>query len=372
MRTLLALNIVLFHFTPQHLHYLYPVIDNAYVFVGFFFLISGFVLTYNYADRALGLRNYNFYIARFARIYPTYLLTLLISLPMVGEEWHARSRAEFWQGMLLTPISMQGWIPSIATFWNTVGWTVSAEVALYLAFPFMLRAAARSRMWNWSAPRLILLGLTVWLVGLIPHSLYIVFNPDHLPLPINRFSYGIYLRALKFGPMSYLCIFLAGGILARVHFRLKLGSMQRLVLCVVALVSLGLFFQKAIPAGVPYVLIHGCILLPLFSMLTLGLAGPNPVAAVFSWKPLVKLGEATFALYLLHFNVFVMIHAYHLPERLHVAQWDPWISYVFLLVLAYAVMNLFEKPMRQLILGRMLPRPQAAMASAKAVEPQLV
>ncbi len=355
LRTLLALNIVLFHFTPGHLHYLYPIIDNAYVFVGFFFLISGYILTYNYADRALTMPWRSFYIARFARIYPVYLLTLAISLPLLYEEWKVRSHQEFLAGLVLTPISMQGWIPSIATFWNTVGWTVSAEVALYLMFPYLLRLAARSRAWDWPVPKLIAAMLAVWLIGLIPHTLYVLADPDHLPHPIDRFSYGMYLRAVKFGPMAYLGIFLSGVVLARIQARLSLVSWQRLALGAAALVGLWLFFTRAIPAGVPYVLIHGCLMLPLFALLILGLSGPNLLATMLAWKPIVKLGEATFALYLLHFNVFVMIHAYHLPEKLHVAQWDPWISYVFLLVLAYAVMTFYEKPLRNLILSRYLP-----------------
>ena len=56
VRTLLALTILLFHFTPSGLRWeahpwlsLYPLIDIGYVFVSFFFLISGFILAYNYA-----------------------------------------------------------------------------------------------------------------------------------------------------------------------------------------------------------------------------------------------------------------------------------------------------------------------------------
>ena len=78
MRTLLAVNIMLFHFTPPHMKYLYPVIDNSYVFVGFFFLLSGFVLAYNYADRPTPLDKRQFWRARFARLYPIYLLSLVL------------------------------------------------------------------------------------------------------------------------------------------------------------------------------------------------------------------------------------------------------------------------------------------------------
>src|ERR1700729_848531 len=103
IRTLLAIFIILFHFTPPHLGLLYPIVNNGYVFVGVFFLISGYVLTYNYADRAQTLSKREFWLARFSRLYPVYLLVLILSFSMLQDEWHARSHAEFWQGIVLTP-----------------------------------------------------------------------------------------------------------------------------------------------------------------------------------------------------------------------------------------------------------------------------
>ena len=91
IRTLLAIFIILFHFTPPHLGLLYPFIDNGYIFVGVFFLISGYVLTYNYADRGRNLDKRQFWLARFSRLYPVYLFVLLISARMVQDEWQARS-----------------------------------------------------------------------------------------------------------------------------------------------------------------------------------------------------------------------------------------------------------------------------------------
>src|SRR6201989_377618 len=86
IRTLLAFAIILFHFTPPHLGILYPFIDNGYVFVGVFFLISGYVLTYNYADRAATLVKREFWLARFSRLYPVYLLVLVLSFHMLQDE----------------------------------------------------------------------------------------------------------------------------------------------------------------------------------------------------------------------------------------------------------------------------------------------
>jgi peptidoglycan/LPS O-acetylase OafA/YrhL len=123
-----------------------------------------------------------------------------------------------------------------------------------------------------------------------------------------------------------------------------------------AIVALGLFFAFAVNR-VPYVLVHGAILLPLFAMLLIGLSGPNPIASALSWKPLVLFGETTFALYLLHFNAFQMIHLYHLPERLHLVAFDPWISYAAIFLLAYAVHRFYEQPARRFVMTHLSPKP---------------
>ena len=89
-----------FHFTPPHMQLLYPVIDSGYVFVGFFFLLSGYVLAYNYAGRPTPLVKRDFWRARFARLYPVYLLSLAISFTMLQAEWHARTHADFFTGLV--------------------------------------------------------------------------------------------------------------------------------------------------------------------------------------------------------------------------------------------------------------------------------
>ena len=349
VRTLLAIAIMLFHFTPPHTQWLHPVLDNSFIFVGCFFLISGFILTYNYGDRALTLVKRDFWFARFARLYPTYAFVLLLSLPMLAAEWQSRPHTEFWQGLVLTPLLLQGWSPSLATFWNTVAWTLSADVLLYFAFPYIILLWAQRGGWLDRPSRVIGLLFLIWLVGITPHTLYYFLNPDHLPAQADRYTGTFWMRVLKYTPPVYLCTFLAGLALGKLHPLLPLSARQRFAASLIALVSLGVFFYEVSP-HVPYVLVHGALLLPLFCMLILGLSGPNPMTSLFSFKPLVILGETTFALYLLHFNVFEMIHNYHLPEHLHVTWLDPWFSYVAIIALAYATVRWVEKPTRNLIL----------------------
>jgi peptidoglycan/LPS O-acetylase OafA/YrhL len=358
IRTVLALGIVLFHFTPPHLGLLYPIIDNSYVFVGCFFLISGFILTYNYSDRAITLNKRDFWVARFSRLYPVYLLVLVISTRMLQDEWVSRSHVDFWRGIILTPLLLQGWSPTLATFGNTVAWTLSCEVMFYLAFPFLIYAWATRAPWLNTPARLIALFFALWAFGMLPHILYSFFNPDHLAVPADRYTSTNLLRFLKYTPPPYVFTFLAGVTLGKLHPLLPFNPRQRLVVAATAFTLLGLFFYTGAVKHVPYLILHGGFLVPLFSLLILGLAGPNPISSIFSIRPLVLLGEATFALYLLHFNTFILIHTYHLPERLHLTALEPWLSYVAIIALAFATLHFVENPGRKAILRRFSSKPK--------------
>jgi peptidoglycan/LPS O-acetylase OafA/YrhL len=346
IRTLLALAIVLFHFTPPHLGILFPFVDNGYVFVGVFFLISGYVLTYNYADRAATLVKREFWLARFSRLYPVYLLVLVLSFRMLQDEWQARSHLEFFQGILLTPFVLQGWSPSLATFWNTVAWTLSCEVVLYAAFPFLIRAP-----WPKKPLQLVFILLSLWIIGLVPHSLYLLLNPDHIVGPVDRYSSTQLLRFLKYTPLPYACTFLTGVTLGKLQLALTITPRQRFALAAVSLATVGLFFYTVV-LQTPYLLMHGGLLTPLFAALVLGLSGPHFLSALFSWRPLLLVGESSYCLYLIHFNVYQLLHTYHVPERLHLAAFDPWLSYAILIMLSLVIYRFVENPARKAILRR--------------------
>jgi peptidoglycan/LPS O-acetylase OafA/YrhL len=87
LRFLAAFHVVLFHFRELALadgpEALYWIADKGYVSVGLFFVLSGFILTYTYADstHSAPLNRRAFWAARFARIYPVYLLSVVIAAP---------------------------------------------------------------------------------------------------------------------------------------------------------------------------------------------------------------------------------------------------------------------------------------------------
>jgi len=97
------------------------------------------------------------------------------------------------------------------------------------------------------------------------------------------------------------------------------------------------------------------LLVPVFGALILGLSGPNPVSSVFAWRPIVLLGQSSYCLYLLHFNAMNLLREHQLPQRLHLATLDPWLSYAAVLGIAIAAFYLVEEPARKAILRRAKP-----------------
>ena len=107
IRCFAALNLVFFHFADPHsFGPLSPVVNGGYISVSFFLLLSGFILTYNYADRARqgALTARSFWSARFSRLYPVYAFSLLLSVGMLTLEVQAHTRFDFGLGLILTQI----------------------------------------------------------------------------------------------------------------------------------------------------------------------------------------------------------------------------------------------------------------------------
>ena len=346
VRTFLALGIMFFHFTPPHAAYVRPMIEAGFTYISFFLLISGFVLAYNYAHRADTLKPGRFYAARLSRLYPVYLLSLLVSLAMLHMEWLGRPHAEFWRGAFLTPFLLQGWSPTLATFWNTVAWTLATEAMLYLAFPHIIRM----KWWPREAKPLLWLFGAFWLWELVLPSLYIWLNPDGLH-NIDRYSSGYWLRALKYTPLPFLPIFLADMTLGRLHAATNVTDRSKMWMAFVSIAAVVLIFYFAVP-HLPYVLLHGGLITPIFAVLVFGLTGTHWITRALGWGPIVGFGRASLCLYLLHFNTWIVLHEFHIPERLHVEQLDPWFSYTVMLAFAYAAFRLVEKPVQSFLLTR--------------------
>src|SRR5205807_512668 len=122
--------------------------SNGYESVSFFFILSGFILAYVYDGLFSSARPSSssaraFWIRRFLRIYPTYLLALAISLPpfVYYDRFGpgALPAPVFLGGLFLAPILVQAWVPGLALIWTLPAWSLSVESFFYLCFPYLGR-----------------------------------------------------------------------------------------------------------------------------------------------------------------------------------------------------------------------------------------
>jgi peptidoglycan/LPS O-acetylase OafA/YrhL len=107
---------------------------NGYLAVTLFFMLSGFILAYNYRGQ-IETRNhaFRFWEARFARIWPAYLFSLLCSsFPLANIPRLPLAMATIFMVQSWNPFH-----PEYSGVWNFVCWSLSVEAFFYLVFPFL-------------------------------------------------------------------------------------------------------------------------------------------------------------------------------------------------------------------------------------------
>jgi len=238
---------------------------------------------------------------------------------------------------LLTLLLMQGWSPTLSTFWNTPAWTLTTDVFFYALFPWLVmlrRPRTRNRI-VWSL-------LAFWCLSFILPALYTLLKLDGDPHP-GRYSNGLWLRFIKFGPLQHLPSFLFGMALASLNDLIPERSRLRIALGIGAFSAL--YVVLYFGSHMPYLFMHDGLLMPLYGMVVLALAGRNFIARLFSIYPLIVIGEASYCLYILHFNVWLFLHDdTHIIERAGLLRFDPWLSYIIIVSFAVAAMYLVERP----------------------------
>ena len=169
-------------------------IENGYLAVPLFFMLSGFILSYNYRSQ-IKVRSdaFRFWEARFARIWPAYLFSLLCSsfplsnIPSPGIA-------------VATIFMVQAWNPlhlDYAGKWNFVCWTLSVEAFFYILFPWLQKFTEKLQL-----RALALFGVFIALVGIVLNT------PSHT-LATKAVGMWTYIPA----PVIHLPEFIAGMVL---------------------------------------------------------------------------------------------------------------------------------------------------------------
>ncbi|KAA9007348.1 acyltransferase [Paenibacillus spiritus] len=309
--------------------------------VQFFFILSGFILTYNYSNKFRTLeKEYvkKFYKARFAKIYPMHLLTFFLSLPLFLSTFHPDGLYSI-KLVIVSGINLlllQGYVPSSGIWFNfnNVSWTLSAEAFFYFMFPFIMFFFSKISFTR-NAKKVVTIVFLSW-AALFTFNL--ILTQDNI----------FYVWILNFLPFTRIFEFVFGMILGNVFIELsergiKLKSKYMTLLEFTSLALLVLFVLLAGHINLPNM--KGQYYVPVWGLMIFIFAyGGGVISKMLSHRFLVFLGEISFSFYILHALVLNYI------DELNLISWlDYSLSLIVTIGLASLSFRYYEEPIRKLI-----------------------
>jgi peptidoglycan/LPS O-acetylase OafA/YrhL len=275
--------------------------------VGFFFVLSGFILTFNWNTSFSSAR---FFFKRAARILPLHLVTTVIALCQA-----LLAGTPYWLSTTLSLFLVQAWLPETFRLGgNGVSWSLSVEVFFYMMFPLIIfRIYQLTRKKLLIALCLTLLAMSAWMIA------YAIFNVEH----------GLYISALSpyTNPAYRFGEFFIGCLMAvsirngwrpnwSIHHALLLGALGYLFLSLLN----GYFMSDLGPIedypGLPLSVLD-LMYLP-FALFLITAAATSYLenrSTPLGGKWFVRLGKWSFALYLIQMIVIKELSKFGTPER---------------------------------------------------------
>ena len=305
LRFVAAIHVVLYHYAFGALPEGTPgvirnVIGHGYIGVSFFYVLSGFILTYGYASigddgqvRLRGTRR-SFLVNRFSRIYPMYALSCAIASPQaVGHRFAADTfgvaAVKLAIAVALTLGLLQSWWPGGQAWFNPPGWSVAAEAFFYLTFPWLMP-------WLWRRQNVMTWVLIAWLLSTLGPFAWVGAGGGQLVDSIVRYNPIFHVPTFAIG-------ILMGRKFADPSTRHWLTRHRRWLLISATIAVLG---ALATPPSELEIFFANGLLAPLFGVIILALATEPPtLTRLLGNGPMVLLGHASYSIYILQAPLFI-------------------------------------------------------------------
>ena len=319
LRGIAAILTVIFHVSLMAgpLAFNTQVLHRMYLMVDFFFVLSGFIMCHVYGELFSGEVTMpafkKFTIARFARVYPLHLITLLYTIilfsvtaklgipkvPVLQVENSGYSI--FTNLLLLQSMNLHHWFS-----WVHASWSISTEWWAYMVFPFLVMPFSKLSSAGKIAVTLLCFGGYLFITFII---IPIVPFPAEIPfVKVNPASLSINV-AYQFGFIRCLCGFVLGMMMYQ-GFKTDWGKkiLGNGYVFLTAATGLFLSMHFALPDVVTI------SFLP-FILLSAAYGSPS-INKVLSVKALQKIGDWSFSIYLVHQPLLYTIgsiNAYYNP-----------------------------------------------------------
>lgn len=316
-----ALLVVIFHFgcTVWPFSLFEHFFRSGNLAVGYFFVLSGFVMYYTYHSRQI--HTGRFISKRVARIAPAYYVALILAVV-----WLLITGKINWLHVLLNAIFTQAFFPGYALTVNSPGWSLSIEMFFYVLFPVLLSFAVKK-------PKAFI-GFAI-LFYMLSQVLHLWMVNTYRPV------YGTAIHEFIFYfPLFHLNEFLIGMAGGYFFFTHKKDIKHPSLIPLVAIILLVNF----VPSGIS---LHNGLLAPLYALLILAVAINN--SSVLRFTPFVFLGEVSYGIYILQEPL------YHYAAKanenyVHLGESAFFYAYCLLLIFCAALSYyMVEKPLRNMM-----------------------
>ncbi len=337
-RFVLALMVVIFHYGKEAFPFgpedygLTKFVLYSNLAVSFFFFLSGFILIYNYWNKKVNVKE--FYLKRIARIYPIYLVTLLIVA--VLSIIYSTVAYEGTTNLLFHTLGLQAWIPGTELYFNFPAWSISVEFFFYLLFPFLLLVLKRLSI---QTRTLLILGIYCF------STLQFYYFAEYAWKP-NAESWNSFL---VYFPVWHLNTFLMGMLGGLITLKLKEFKKSSYLWFFIAVIASALFVLILGTQNLITRYAHNGALAPIFILITIGLAKDRRVLnRIFGWKPFLFLGEISYGVYLWQFIVYILFTQF---TQFPSAYGRYFYVYLVVLIFTGSISYIYiEKPARKWIL----------------------
>ncbi|MEV6355657.1 acyltransferase family protein [Streptomyces hydrogenans] len=330
--------------------------------VSFFFVLSGFVLTWSARTDDTAPRVWR---RRLAKIYPNHLVTFVAAAVLMLVAADAFTT----KGTLANLFLLQAWFPdlTVPNTMNAVSWSLSVELFFYLSFPFLLRLLNRvpvARLWPLAAT----LGAFTVLAPLVGR-----YAVGGTPLPFiddGTLSFEQIWFVYFFPPVRAL-EFVLGMVAARLVLA---GAWPRFGLLPAGLLAVAGY---VVNSNVPYLYgVAGTAALWLTPLVAAAArADENGERSPFRGRVAVRLGELSFAFYMVHGLVVTYAHRWLIGGQ----DVPPFFGAVLLVAalllsvaLGYALFRWVETPLVRRLSGPRpdpVPTPSAPSSPAAGGDP---
>jgi len=300
-------------------------------------------IAYYQADpnKQIPISKKKYWVARFARIYPVYLLALLI---IVAAKY--KTLADDWATLPLHLFLLQSWIPGYPITLNTPGWSLSVEAFFYLCFPFLL-----FWIYKYKAKSLVIFSIIFWIAT--QFVLLNLLNSDAYA-PKTKLHDFIY-----YNPIMHLNTFIMG-LLCGVYFKKKGdkavtknngGWLFVSFVLIFFLIWARPYFEEYLGYKIAYT--NG-LLSPFFLLfIVLLAANKGVVSKILSHSWLILLGEASYSLYILQKPIHGLYDKIIAP-RINLSETSHFYIFLMLLILISILSYLYlERPARKSIRSRL-------------------